>query len=176
MQGNRAFTCSGQSVQSSLTAWHLHIVVLPWAQPSTWCWICGAFLFFCACSGQSASVVQSFWICLVFKSYLLMVCFPKTHQNTELELARCKDLPYLSNNFVYTLHCNEWLTKFIAICSTMPRFVDERGAVDAIYLSFCSKASDNISHNTLVSKLVCYDLDGGTTRWVEMDGWVQSGC
>ena len=89
-----------------------------------------------------------------------MVCFPKTYQNTELELARCsRDLAYLSNTFGYALYCNEWLTKLIAICNKMPRFVDERRAVDVIYLNFCSKAFDTISHNALISKLGCYDLD-----------------
>lgn len=97
----------------------------------------------------------------IFKHYLFMVCFPKTYQITELKLARCsQDLTYLSNNSGYAFYCNEWLTKFIAICSKMPRFVDERRAIDVIYLSFCSKVLDTIPHNSFVSKLGCYDLDG----------------
>lgn len=52
------------------------------------------------------------------------------------------------------------MAKLIAICSKMPRFVDERRAVDVIYLSFCRRALDTISHHALVSKLGCYDPDG----------------
>lgn len=62
-------------------------------------------------------------------SHLNVVCFPKTYQNTDSELDRCsQDLTYLSNTIGYALHCNEWLTKLIAICSKMSRFVNEESS------------------------------------------------
>lgn len=48
----------------------------------------------------------------------------------------------------------------------MTAFMDEGRELDAIFLSF-SKASDPVSHNTLVSTVGCYGLDGWTIRWME---------
>lgn len=99
-------------------------------------------------AGQTTSVAQSF----EYVSHPKVIRFPKTFQNTELELAKCgQGLIYLINTLGDTLYCKEWLTKLIATCSKIPRFVGKRRAVDAIYLSFCSRALDVIiSHNAML--------------------------
>ena len=53
----------------------------------------------------------------------------------------------------------------------MTHLVDERKAVDVVYLDF-SKAFDTISHNILLEKLAAHGLDGSTLCSVEnwLDG------
>ncbi|GAB0204550.1 mitochondrial enolase superfamily member 1 [Grus japonensis] len=58
------------------------------------------------------------------------------------------------------------LTNLIAFYDGMTGWVDERRAVDVVYLDF-SKAFDTVSHNILVSKLRKCGLDEWTVRWVE---------
>ncbi|GAB0205365.1 mitochondrial enolase superfamily member 1 [Grus japonensis] len=58
------------------------------------------------------------------------------------------------------------LTNLIAFYDGMTGWVDERRAVDVVYLDF-SKAFDTISHNILISKLRKRGLDEWTVRWVE---------
>ncbi|GAB0206011.1 mitochondrial enolase superfamily member 1 [Grus japonensis] len=58
------------------------------------------------------------------------------------------------------------LTNLIAFCDGMTGWVDERRAVDVVYLNF-SKAFDTISHNILISKLRKCGLGEWTVRWVE---------
>ncbi|CAM4404419.1 unnamed protein product [Lepidochelys kempii] len=58
------------------------------------------------------------------------------------------------------------LTNLIAFYDEINSSVDERKAVDVLFLDF-SKAFDTVSHSILASKLKKYGLDGCTTRWVE---------
>jgi len=48
----------------------------------------------------------------------------------------------------------------------MADWVDERRAVDVVYLDF-SKAFDTISHNILLGKLRKCGLDEWSVRWIE---------
>ncbi|CAM4394956.1 unnamed protein product [Caretta caretta] len=58
------------------------------------------------------------------------------------------------------------LTNLIAFYDEITGSVDERKAVDVLFLDF-SKAFDTVSHSILVSKLRKYGLEECTTRWVE---------
>lgn len=59
--------------------------------------------------------------------------------------------------------CKSGLTDLTAFCDKMPGFSDYRTAVDVIFFDFI-KAFNIVSHNTLISKLGCYSLDGWTTK------------
>ncbi|GAB0184011.1 mitochondrial enolase superfamily member 1 [Grus japonensis] len=66
------------------------------------------------------------------------------------------------------------LTNLISFCDKMTCLVDERKAVDVVYLDF-SKAFDTISHGILLEKLAAHGLDGCTLCWVKnwLAGWAQ---
>lgn len=64
-----------------------------------------------------------------------------------------------------------YLTNLINFCGKIAWFVDKGRVVDVIYLDFINVFS-TVSHNTLVSKLICHSLDGWINRWV----WPGSGC
>ena len=53
----------------------------------------------------------------------------------------------------------------------MTGLVDEGGAMHIVYLDF-SKPFNAVSHNTLIEKLLMYDLDELTVRWTE--NWLNS--
>ena len=55
------------------------------------------------------------------------------------------------------------LTNLINFCDEMTGLVDERRAVDIVYLDF-SKAFDTVSHKILVEKLVECGLDEQTMK------------
>jgi len=55
------------------------------------------------------------------------------------------------------------LTNLIAFCNGVTGWVDERRAVDVVYLDF-SKAFDAVSHNILIGKC---GLDEWSVRWIE---------
>lgn len=59
--------------------------------------------------------------------------------------------------------CKSVLTDLIAFYDKVPEFLDYSTAVDVIFFDFI-KAFNTISHNTLISKLGCYRLDGWTTE------------
>ena len=48
----------------------------------------------------------------------------------------------------------------------MTQLVDERQAVDIVYLDF-SKAFDTVSHSILLGKLAACDLDKYTLCWIK---------
>ncbi|KAJ7402614.1 hypothetical protein BTVI_84833 [Pitangus sulphuratus] len=52
----------------------------------------------------------------------------------------------------------------------MTRLVDEKKAVDVVYLGF-SKAFDIVSHSILLKKLAAHGLERGTLYWVE--NWLE---
>ncbi|GAB0181909.1 mitochondrial enolase superfamily member 1 [Grus japonensis] len=58
------------------------------------------------------------------------------------------------------------LTNLSAFCDGMTGWVDERRAVDVVYVDF-NKAFDTVSHNILIGKLRKCGLDEWTVRWVE---------
>jgi len=58
------------------------------------------------------------------------------------------------------------LTNLIAFYDGMTGWVDERRAVDVVYLDF-SKAFDTVSHNTLLGKLRKCGLDEWSVKWIE---------
>jgi len=58
------------------------------------------------------------------------------------------------------------LTNLIAFYNGMTEWVDERKAVDVVYLDF-SKAFDTVSHNILLGKLRKCGLDEWSVRWIE---------
>ncbi|GAB0175875.1 mitochondrial enolase superfamily member 1 [Grus japonensis] len=58
------------------------------------------------------------------------------------------------------------LTNLIGFYDSRIGWIDERRAVDAVYLDF-SKAFDTVSHNILISKLRKCGLDEWTVRWIE---------
>jgi len=58
------------------------------------------------------------------------------------------------------------LTNRIAFYHGMTGWIDERRAVDVVYLDF-SKAFDTVSHNILLGKLRKYGLDEWSVKWVE---------
>jgi len=49
--------------------------------------------------------------------------------------------------------------------------VDERKAVDVVYLDF-HKACDTVPHSILLEKLAAHGLDGCTFRWIK--NWLNS--
>jgi len=66
------------------------------------------------------------------------------------------------------------LTNLISFCNKVTRLVDDRRAVDVIYLDF-SKAFDTVLHSILLEKLAAHGLDGSTLRWIKnwLNGQVQ---
>ncbi|GAB0181980.1 mitochondrial enolase superfamily member 1 [Grus japonensis] len=66
------------------------------------------------------------------------------------------------------------LTNLISFYDQVTRLVDERKAVDVIYLDF-SKAFDTVSHSILLEKLGAHGLDRCTLCWVKnwVDGQAQ---
>ncbi|CAM5171714.1 unnamed protein product [Natator depressus] len=58
------------------------------------------------------------------------------------------------------------LTNLIAFYDEITGSVDERKAVDVLFLDF-SKAFDTVSQSILASKLTKYGLDEWTIRWIE---------
>jgi len=58
------------------------------------------------------------------------------------------------------------LTNLIAFYDGMTGWVEERRAVDVVYLDF-SKAFDTVSHNILAGKLRKCGLDEWSARWIE---------
>jgi len=63
------------------------------------------------------------------------------------------------------------LTKLISFHDQVTRLVDERKAVDVVYVDF-SKAFDTVPHSILLEKLAACGLDGCTLCWVEkLAGW-----
>ncbi|PKU45840.1 rna-directed dna polymerase from mobile element jockey-like [Limosa lapponica baueri] len=66
------------------------------------------------------------------------------------------------------------LSNLISFYDKVTRLVDERKAVDVVYLDF-SKAFDTISHSILLEKLAAHGLDGSTLCWVKnwLEGWAQ---
>jgi len=58
------------------------------------------------------------------------------------------------------------LTNLIAFYDGMTVWVDERRAMDVVYLDF-SKAFDTVSHNMLIGKLRKCGLHEWTVRWIE---------
>jgi len=61
------------------------------------------------------------------------------------------------------------LTKMIAFYDGVTGWLDERTAVDDVYLDF-SKAFDTVSHNILLGKLRKCGLDEWLVRWTEVIG------
>ncbi|KAK4829638.1 hypothetical protein QYF61_005849 [Mycteria americana] len=63
------------------------------------------------------------------------------------------------------------LTNLISFYDKVTHLVDERKAVDVVYLDF-SKAFDTVSHSILLEKLAAHGLDGCTLCWVKnwLDG------
>jgi len=59
-----------------------------------------------------------------------------------------------------------YLTNLIAFYDDMTGWVDERRAVEVVYLDF-SKAFDTVSHNTLLGKLRKCGLDEWSVKWIE---------
>uniref|UniRef100_A0A8C3C6K7 Reverse transcriptase domain-containing protein n=1 Tax=Cairina moschata TaxID=8855 RepID=A0A8C3C6K7_CAIMO len=66
------------------------------------------------------------------------------------------------------------LTNPISFYDKVTRLVDERKAVDVVYLNF-SKALDIVPHIILLEKLAAHGLDWHTLHWVRnlLDGWAQ---
>ena len=64
------------------------------------------------------------------------------------------------------------LTNLISFYNCVTRPVDERKAVDVVYLDF-SKAFDTVSHSILLGKLVARGRDRYTLLWVR--NWLE-GC
>jgi len=63
------------------------------------------------------------------------------------------------------------LTNLMSFYDQVTCLVDERKAVDVVYLDFC-KAFDTVSHSILLEKLFAYGLDGCTLLWVKNTaGW-----
>jgi len=62
------------------------------------------------------------------------------------------------------------LTKLISFYDLVTRLVDERKAVDVVYLDF-SKAFDTVSHSILLQKLAVRGLDRYTLDWVR--NWLE---
>jgi len=58
------------------------------------------------------------------------------------------------------------LTNLIAFYDGVTGWVDERRAVEVVYLDF-SKAFDTVSHNILLGKLRKCELDEWSVRWIE---------
>jgi len=67
------------------------------------------------------------------------------------------------------------LTNLTAFYDDMAGWVDERRALDVVYLDF-SKAFDTVSHNILLGKLRKCGLDEWSARWIEnwLNGRTQS--
>ncbi|GAB0188803.1 mitochondrial enolase superfamily member 1 [Grus japonensis] len=64
------------------------------------------------------------------------------------------------------------LTNLISFYDKVTCLVDERKAVDIVYLDF-TKAFDTISHSILLENLGAYGLDGSMLRWVKkLAGWL----
>jgi len=57
------------------------------------------------------------------------------------------------------------LTNMISFYDQMTCLVDDRKAVDVVYLDF-SKAFDTVPHSILLEKLAAHGLDGTTLRWI----------
>jgi len=58
------------------------------------------------------------------------------------------------------------LTNLISFYDKVTCLVDERKAVDVVYLDFC-KAFDTVSHSILLGKMAAHGLDGCPLRWVK---------
>jgi len=58
------------------------------------------------------------------------------------------------------------LSNLISFYDQVTCLVDERKAVDVVYLDF-SKAFDTVPHSTLLEKLAAHRMDGCTLRWVK---------
>ncbi|PKU27926.1 rna-directed dna polymerase from mobile element jockey-like [Limosa lapponica baueri] len=64
------------------------------------------------------------------------------------------------------------LTNTMSFCDKVTCLVDERKAVDVVYLVDFSKAFDTVSHGILLDKLAARGLDGYSFHWVkELTGW-----
>jgi len=57
-------------------------------------------------------------------------------------------------------------TNLISFYGQLTRLVDERKAVDVVYLDF-SKAFDTILHSILLQKIAAHGLDGYTFCWIK---------
>ena len=57
------------------------------------------------------------------------------------------------------------MTNYITFYNWVSRPVDERKAVDVVYLDF-SKAFDMVSHSILLGKMAARGLDRSTLLWV----------
>ena len=66
------------------------------------------------------------------------------------------------------------LTNLISFYDRVTRLVDERQAVNVVYLDF-NKAFDTVPHDILVEKPAAHGLDGYTLHWVKhwLDGRAQ---
>lgn len=92
----------------------------------------------------------------------------------------CRDLlvspsSQLQLNWSDLVAASKWLawiggksfpTNLVNFDSQMTGLVDERKAVNIIYLVFC-KAFDTVSHKVLIEELLLYRLDEQTVRWLE---------
>jgi len=58
------------------------------------------------------------------------------------------------------------LTSLISFYDKVPCLVNERKAVEVVYLDI-SKAFDTVPHSTLLEKLAASGLDGHTLQWVK---------
>ena len=62
------------------------------------------------------------------------------------------------------------MTNYITFYNWVSRPVDERKAVDVVYLDF-SKAFDTVSHSILLGKLAARGLDRYTLLWIR--SWLE---
>ena len=67
------------------------------------------------------------------------------------------------------LYCS-CLTNLISFYNLVTHLVDERKAVDVVYLEF-SKAFDTVSHSILLQKLAVHGLERYTLGWVR--NWLE---
>ncbi|GAB0179547.1 mitochondrial enolase superfamily member 1 [Grus japonensis] len=68
------------------------------------------------------------------------------------------------------VHERSCLTNLISFYDKVTHLVDERKAVDVVYLDF-SKTFDTVSHSILLEELAAYSLDRCTLHWCVGFGW-----